>query len=123
MKTRMMISISEDVRDALEKRAAKSGRSMSDEISRLVLDTPEAISTQEVMKMERDQISATRAVERELRIMKGLFNSLFTGMRSFDESHFSDPEKDKHQILLESEKAAWLHIKEDRARHDTRGDQ
>jgi len=123
MKQRMLISISDDVKEALITRAAKAGRSMSDEISRLVLDTPEAVSTQEFMKLERDQIAATRAVERELRIMKGLFNSLFAGMRSFDGTHFTDPEKEKHPILSEAEKASWLHIKEDRARIDARGEQ
>lgn len=117
MKQRMLISISDDVKEALITRAAKAGRSMSDEISRLVLDTPEAVSTQDVMKMERDHIAATRAVERELRIMKGLFNSLFVGFRSLDETHFTDPEKTKHQILGEAEAASWLHIKEERARN------
>lgn len=117
MKKRMMISISEDVREALEKRAAKSGRSMSDEISRLVLDAPDSVSLQERIKMERDQIASARAVERELRIMKGLFNSLFVGFRSLDETHFTDPEKNKHAILSEAEAASWLHIKEERARN------
>lgn len=118
MKTRIMISISEDVKEALEKRAKKAGRNVSEEISRLVLDAPEDSSAQDVIKLEKDQIAATRAVERDLRIMKGLLNSLFTGMRSFDETHFTDPEKDKHPILGEAEKASWLHIKEDRAKHE-----
>lgn len=118
-----MISVTEEVRDALEKRAAKAGRNVSEEIARLVLEAPEDCSAQEFIKLERDHISSTRAVERELRIMKGLFNSLFVGFRSLDDTHFTDPEKTKHAILSEAEKASWMHIKEDRSRIDERGEQ
>jgi hypothetical protein len=47
--------------------------------------------------------------------MKGLFNSLFIGFRVLDDTHFADPEKEKHTILSEAEKASWVHIKEERA--------
>jgi len=114
-----MISITEEVRDALEKRATKGGRNVSEEIARLVMNAPEDCSAQDAIKLERDRIASARAVERELRIMKGLFNSLFVGFLSLKDTHFTDPEKEKHPILAEAEKASWVHIKEEQTRNSS----
>ena len=108
---RIRISIDSEIMKNIQERANQSSRSIAEEIEIAMLESP---------KEHKEKMSAllviARKNERELRIIKGMLNSMFVAMASLTDAEYVNPETKKHPIITGAEKEELYRLREESAK-------
>jgi len=114
-KERIHISVDPDIRKMIENQAQENQRNVSDEIASIIVNRTEGASENQGEKISA-LLAIARKNERELRIIKGMLNSMFVAMTSLQDAEYVNPETKKHPIITGAEKEELYRLREESAK-------
>ena len=114
-KERIHISVDPDIRKMIENQAQENQRNVSDEIASIIVNRTEGASENQGEKISA-LLAIARKNERELRIIKGMLNSMFVAMTSLQDAEYVNPKTKKHPIITGAEKEELYRLREESAK-------
>jgi len=114
-KERIHISVDPDIRKMIENQAQENQRNVSDEIASIIVNRSEGASDNHGEKISA-LLAISRKNERELRIIKGMLNSMFMAMASLQDAEYVNPNTKKHPIITGAEKEELYRLREESAK-------